>query len=155
MVVGAVAVGVLAADQLSKWWALEQLPGNPIEVIGSAGFRLTFNTGTAFGLGGGYGALVAAGALVVVAGVLVWQGVRPMSRLGSVAVGLILGGAVGNLADRAFRGDGGFFSGAVVDFVDLRWWPVFNIADSAIVIGAILLVGQVALARPDRSEQPS
>lgn len=144
-----VAASVLAADQLTKWWALERLPGDPMELVGSLQLRLTFNTGTAFGLGGGYGALVAVGALVVVGGVLVWQGTRPLSRLGSVAVGLVLGGAVGNIVDRAFRGDGGLLSGAVVDFIDLGWWPVFNIADAAIVVGAICLVAQFALSTSD------
>jgi signal peptidase II len=58
------------------------------------------------------------------------------SRLALVAMGLVLGGAMGNLSDRLFRDTGG----AVVDFVVLRWWPVFNVADSAVVIGGILLV---------------
>ena len=57
-----------------------------------------------------------------------------------IAVGAIIGGAIGNLADRAFREGGGFFGGAVVDFIDLQWWPVFNVADSAIVVGGILVV---------------
>jgi signal peptidase II len=70
---------------------------------------------------------------------LLWQGRTISSRTGSVALGLILGGALGNLADRAFRGDG-FFDGGVVDFINLQWWPVFNVADSCVVIGGILLV---------------
>jgi signal peptidase II len=57
----------------------------------------------------------------------------------AIAIGMVLGGALGNLSDRAFRGGGGFLGGGVVDFVDLQWWPVFNVADSAIVVGAILL----------------
>ena len=57
-----------------------------------------------------------------------------MSALG---LGLVLGGALGNLADRALRGPG--LSGHVVDFIDLHWWPVFNVADSAIVIGAVVI----------------
>ena len=57
----------------------------------------------------------------------------------AIATGLVLGGALGNLADRLFRGSG-FLDGAVVDFVDLRWWPVFNVADAAVSCGAILLV---------------
>ena len=57
-----------------------------------------------------------------------------------VAGGLVIGGALGNLADRAFRGHGGLLSGAVIDFVDLQWWPVFNVADSAIVVGACIAV---------------
>ncbi|HTG46531.1 MAG TPA: signal peptidase II, partial [Actinomycetota bacterium] len=62
---------------------------------------------------------------------------RRRSVLTSVALGLILGGALGNLTDRAVRGPG--LSGHVVDFIDVHIWPVFNLADSAIVIGAVLL----------------
>ena len=57
-----------------------------------------------------------------------------------IAVGAIIGGAIGNLGDRAFREGEGFFGGAVVDFIDLQWWPVFNVADSAIVVGGALVV---------------
>jgi signal peptidase II len=74
-----------------------------------------------------------------VVGFLLWQGRTTTSRAGAVALGLILGGALGNLADRAFRGDG-FFDGGVVDFLDLQWWPVFNVADTCVVVGGILLV---------------
>ncbi len=61
----------------------------------------------------------------------------------AVVIGLLVGGALGNLADRAFRsglGSSGFLHGAVVDFIDLQWWPVFNVADAAIGVGAVLLV---------------
>ena len=57
----------------------------------------------------------------------------------AVALGLVLGGAVGNLVDRVFRSPG-FGRGSVIDFVDLRWWPVFNVADAAITVGCVLLV---------------
>ena len=57
----------------------------------------------------------------------------------AVALGLVVGGAFGNLIDRASREGDGFLGGGVVDFVDLQWWPVFNVADSAIVVGALLL----------------
>jgi signal peptidase II len=53
---------------------------------------------------------------------------------------MIVGGALGNVVDRLFRGSGGFFGGAVVDFIDFQWWPVFNIADVGVVCGSILLV---------------
>lgn len=77
-------------------------------------------------------------AVVVIAGLAF--GYTSRHPLGATSVGLIAGGAVGNLIDRAFRGDDGFLQGAVVDFIDLQWWPVFNIADAAIVVGAVLLV---------------
>lgn len=57
----------------------------------------------------------------------------------SILYGLIIGGALGNLADRIFRESNGFLKGEVVDFIDFQWWPVFNIADSAVVIGCLLL----------------
>ena len=63
---------------------------------------------------------------------------------------MIIGGALGNLADRAFRSGDGFLGGAVVDFVDLQWWPVFNLADAAVVVGGatIVLRGIRGGARP-------
>ena len=61
--------------------------------------------------------------------------------------GGLAGGAVGNLADRLFRADDGFLSGAVIDFIDLQWWPIFNIADIAIVGGVLSLIG-LSLVRP-------
>jgi signal peptidase II len=69
--------------------------------------------------------------------------------VGAVAVGLILGGAAGNLCDRAFRAGDGFLGGAVVDFIDLQWYPVFNVADMCVVGGAVLLL--IATARDGRT----
>ena len=78
-------------------------------------------------------------ALVVVA-VLVRLAAVSSDRMTRVVVGAVVGGAVGNLVDRAFRADGGLFSGAVVDMVDLQWWPVFNLADAVIVVGGVVVV---------------
>jgi signal peptidase II len=58
----------------------------------------------------------------------------------AVALGMIVGGASGNLCDRLLRGDAGLLHGSVVDFIDFQWWPVFNVADIGVVCGAILLV---------------
>lgn len=135
----AVGAAVVAVDQLTKWWALETLDDRTIDVVWTLRFHLTFNPGASFSLGGGFGRWIGLLALVVV-GILVWQGRAVQSRGGSVVLGLILGGALGNLADRAFRADDGFFSGEVVDFIDLQWWPVFNVADACVVIGGLLLV---------------
>ncbi|MSX96337.1 MAG: signal peptidase II, partial [Actinobacteria bacterium] len=77
---------------------------------------------------------------LVLVGVLVWKGGSVRSRLGAVALGMIVGGALGNVLDRAFRGDAGFFHGGVIDFIDFQWWPVFNVADIGVVCGAALLV---------------
>lgn len=137
----AVAAVVLLADQLTKHWAVNRLAdGSTIDVIGSLRFNLLYNTGAAFSLGSGSGwgpwiSVIAIGVVVVLA-----LGHTSRFPLGAIAAGLIAGGAVGNLLDRALRGDDGFLHGAVIDFIDLQWWPVFNIADAAVVVGAILLV---------------
>jgi signal peptidase II len=140
---GIVLVGWLLVDQLTKTWALNSLTGRDIDIVGSLRFNLAYNTGTAFSLGGGLGPWIAVLALVVV-GVLVWQGRSVRTRLGAVALAMIVGGALGNVLDRAFRsglgGERGFMQGAVVDFIDLQWWPIFNVADIGIVVGGILLV---------------
>lgn len=144
--VGAVALIVLVADQVTKAWALERLSeGRTIDLVGSLRFALTFNTGMAFSQGDGanLGPYIAVLALAVVAWLL-WSG-HSATILGALASGLLAGGAVGNLIDRAFRSgpygaEAGFMGGAVVDFVDLQWWPVFNVADAGVVVGAILLV---------------
>lgn len=140
--------GVVVVDQVTKHLALAALQdGRTIEVVGSLQFRLFFNTGSAFSLGAGRGGLIGLLAIGIV--VILLRSARSLpGRLGAVALGLVLGGAVGNLVDRGFRRGDGFLGGAVVDFVDLQWWPVFNVADAAIVVGAILLV--VASIRADR-----
>jgi signal peptidase II len=132
-----VAGSVLVLDQLTKAWALEALADGPIDLIGGIRFNLTFNKAGAFGLGGAFIPFLALGALVLVVALAVSGGTRRPGL--AIAVGLVLGGAVGNLADRIFR-EPGLFQGAVVDFVDLRVWPIFNLADSAITVGCILLL---------------
>lgn len=138
--VALVGLAVLVVDQITKEWALRALQDGPIDVVGSLRFNLLYNTGTAFSLGSGKG--LGPWISVLAIGVVVGLALGYTSRfaLGATAAGLIAGGAVGNLVDRAFRGDEGFLHGAVVDFVDLQWWPVFNVADAAIFIGAGLLV---------------
>lgn len=138
----AVAVAVLVVDQLTKWWALENLTSRTIDLVWTLRLRLAFNRGAAFSIGADneFARFIPFAALIVVA-IVIWQGRTIGSRLGSVALGLILGGAVGNLIDRGFRaGSGGFFTGAVVDFIDFQWFPIFNVADSGVVVGGILLV---------------
>jgi signal peptidase II len=134
-----IAAAVLVLDQVSKAWAVDALSdGHSIDLVGSLRLRLTINYGSAFSLANGRGPLISLLALAVVA-VLLRSGRQATRPSMAVALGLVLGGAVGNLIDRAFRAGDGFLGGGVVDFVDLQWWPVFNVADSAIVIGAILL----------------
>lgn len=140
-VVGGVAAVVLVVDQLSKHWALGRLSdGRVIDVVGSLRFKLLKNTGAAFSLGSGdgLGPWITIVAIVVVMVLALGQTSR--FQLGAAAAGMIAGGALGNLIDRAFRGDDGFLHGAVIDFIDLQWWPVFNVADAAVVVGSLLLV---------------
>ncbi|MEZ5142027.1 MAG: signal peptidase II [Acidimicrobiales bacterium] len=136
-----VAAGVVVVDQLTKWWAVQTLSSRTIDVVWTLRLNLTYNPGAAFSFfsSGRWGPWLALGAFAIV-GYLVWQGRTMTSRLGAVAIGLILGGAVGNLTDRVLRGDAGLFSGKVVDFIDFQWWPVFNVADMGVVVGGILLV---------------
>ena len=134
----AVASGVVAFDQITKHWAVNRLNGDRvIDVLGSLRFNLSFNNGMAFSQGTGIGPIIGVLGIIVVAYLLV--GMRRSSFSSAVFVGLVAGGAAGNIVDRLFRGDAWLHS-AVVDFIDLQWWPVFNIADAAICIGGALLV---------------
>lgn len=134
-----VAVGWLALDQLTKSWAASSLRSGPVDVVWTLRFDLTHNSGASFSMGTGLGPWIAIGAVVII-GVLLWARRSMSTRLTAVSLGLITGGALGNVCDRAFRGGSGFFGGSVIDFIDLQWWPVFNVADIGVVCGAILLV---------------
>ena len=134
-----VGTTVLVVDQLTKWWASEVLADQTIDIFWTLRLRLVFNTGAAFSRGEGLGPILAVLVLVVIV-LLVRQGAATVDPVARVAVGAIVGGAIGNLLDRAFRDDAGFLGGAVVDFVDLQWWPVFNLADATIVVAGGLVV---------------
>ncbi len=140
-----VAALVVAIDQLSKWWALEDLEDRNIDLIWTLRLNLVHNSGAAFGLGQSLDTYIAILALLFVAGLFVvgirwYKWSRWRVQVPPVLLGMILGGALGNLGDRFFRAGDGFLGGAVVDFIDLQWWPVFNVADAAIVIAAVVLV---------------
>jgi signal peptidase II len=131
---------VLAADLVTKWLAVRELGDRePVELPGGLlTLRLVRNAGAAFGVAQGLTiafTLVAAAVVVVI--------LRLSRRLRSLpwalALGLVLGGAVGNLVDRVFRAPGPG-RGHVVDFLELPHWPVFNLADSAIVCAGALMV---------------
>ncbi len=152
----AVAVLVLLLDQATKFLALARLlPGHPVSVIdGLFSLTLVLNPGLAFGMLGATPAawrwvvaVLSMGALTVLA-VLGARLLPAGGRLTELALGLVFGGAVGNLIDR------GRF-GAVVDFLDFYWrgyhWPAFNVADSAISVGVALLALQMLLAPSSRS----
>ena len=147
-----VAALVILADQLSKTWAVRNLSGGrTVDVVGSLRFNLTFNSGMAFSQGRGVGPFIGVVALGVIVVLLVSLR-RTGSMLSAVGIGLVIGGAIGNVADRLFRAGDGFLGGAVVDFIDLQWWPIFNVADMAVTIGGVILVVGSLLA--GRTEQP-
>jgi signal peptidase II len=140
VVAGAVAAAIFAADQLTKAWALHALTDEqPRHVLWTLHWTLRYNSGMAFSKGQGKGPIIALLAVLVVAA-LGWSLRSKHSRLGTVATGLVMGGAIGNVADRLFRAKSGLLSGHVVDFIDFRWWPAFNVADMGVVVGAILLL---------------
>lgn len=84
---------------------------------------------------------------MVIVGVLLWMGRVSPDRRTAAALGAIAGGALGNLLDRLFRDGEGFLGGAVVDFIDVQWWPVWNVADMGIVLGSATLVVIAGRAR--------
>jgi signal peptidase II len=136
-VVVALGVGalVVAADQATKSLAIAHVGTKAVHLWGPFGFEVGYNSGSAFSLFTGqtaFLAVIAAGAVGVLA-VLAWCTTR-WSVI--VALGLVLGGALSNLSDRLVRGH----RGAVVDFITLTHWPTFNVADSCVTVGVILLV---------------
>jgi signal peptidase II len=153
--IGLASALVIVADQVTKWWARNELE-SPMHVIGSLRFNLAFNSGTAFPRVQGWRQDLAVPAVVLVAVPLrACRCVR--APRGALAMGLVLGGAVGNLIDRVVQPGDGILGGRVTDFIDLQWWPVFNIADAGITVGGIALVllglvGDAADASARRAE---
>ena len=136
-----VAAFVLAADAITKALVVMHLrPDEPVHVLGDVlMLDLLRNPGAAFSVGTGDTIVFTAIAVGVV--IYIARTARNLRSVGwAITLGLLLGGAIGNLADRIFRAPG-LFRGNVVDWIELtRYWPVFNIADSAIVCGGILTV---------------
>ncbi|MCV6985864.1 signal peptidase II [Mycobacterium shinjukuense] len=135
-----VAAFVLALDVVTKVLAVKLLPpGQPVSIIGdTVTWTLVRNSGAAFSMATGYTWVLTLIATAVVAGI-VWMGRRLVSPWWALGLGMILGGALGNLVDRFFRAPGPL-RGHVVDFLSVGWWPVFNVADPSVVGGAVLLV---------------
>ncbi|HYG71833.1 MAG TPA: signal peptidase II [Actinomycetota bacterium] len=149
----AIAGAAYALDRATKAWAEATLAERaPIDLIpGVLSLTYTTNSGGAFGLGRS-APWIFAGATILVSLAIVVASTR-LPRMGvAVALGLILGGALGNLTDRAINGPG--LSGHVTDFIDLQFWPIFNLADSAIVIGAGVLAIVTAKRDPPASSPP-
>ncbi|MFN2587430.1 MAG: signal peptidase II [Actinomycetota bacterium] len=141
---GVVAALVVGVDQATKTLALETLSDGGVDLLGGfVTLRITINSGGAFGVLQGVPGFFLVATVGIIVAILVWA--RSVEqRWWLTALGLVLGGGTGNVVDRVVRDHGG-----VVDFVDLHWWPVFNVADAAIVtgVGLLLLLG----ARSDDS----
>ncbi|MBT5139213.1 MAG: signal peptidase II [Acidimicrobiaceae bacterium] len=137
---GVIVAVTVVVDQLTKWWAENSLSdGDPFKLLPTLEFDLAYNSGFSFSTGSGQGQWV--GGLVILLciflGTLVW---KTTDRIRLSILATILGGALGNLIDRLFRGDGGFLSGEVIDFIDVSWYAVFNVADIFVVCGCIAYV---------------
>lgn len=134
-----IAAAVVVADLWTKRYAALHFDGNPVEIIpGFFGFTYVENPGGAFGLFQGGGTIIAVAAMVVTVFVLVaLAGERPL--LETVALGFVLGGALGNLIDRFARGDG-LIDGPVIDWIELWIIPTFNIADASVTLAVALLL---------------
>lgn len=132
-----IVTAAVALDQITKWWAESALDnGRVINVLPTLEFDLSYNSGFSFGTGSGLGPWIG---LIVIAmcGFLGWLIVNAETRLRAAIAATILGGAISNLLDRIFRADDGVLSGEVVDFIDVTWYAVFNVADILVVCGAI------------------
>ncbi len=146
-----VAVILIIVDQLTKHWAGDALAdGRTIHVIWTLQLNLAFNSGMAFSRASGFGPIIA----VVATLVIVWllASLRGGSSwLGAFGMGCVIGGAAGNLIDRMFR-DEAWLRGSVVDFIDFQWFPIFNVADIAINVGAAaLILNGILLSRRSRA----
>ncbi len=143
------AILVFLADAGTKMLARGMLADGPPVIVIPGVMQLTYttNTGGAFGLLEGLPWLFAL-ATIGVSVAIVWASPRVRRASVAVALGMILGGALGNLADRLSGGLS--LDGTVTDFIDFRIWPVFNLADTAIVLGALFLVfAGIKRDRPD------
>ena len=137
-----VASGVVLVDQLTKTWVLRSIgPADERHIVGSIRLVLRFNRGAAFSLGDGSGATawLATAFVALLTGWCVHSWRKPVTVPVATILGLILGGAVGNQLDRLLRGPG-WNRGFVIDFVDVGFWPVWNLADAALSCGCVALV---------------
>jgi signal peptidase II len=149
LVLYGIAALVYAIDRVTKVLVEANLQDRPpVELIpGVLELRFTTNPGGAFGIFGDLSWLFVLISVVVV-GAIVFASRNLPTTISAVGLGLVLGGAIGNLTDRLLRGPA--LGGEVVDFIDLQVWPVFNLADTGVVVGAALLL--LSGLRRDRRE---
>ncbi len=149
----ALSGAVVAFDQVTKHWAVTGLGDDRvIDIVWTLRFNLAFNSGMAFSRGTGLGPLIAVVATIVIVWLLISLRTES-SRLSTIGMGLVIGGAAGNLVDRMFRGEA-WLRGAVVDFIDFQWFPIFNVADIAINVGAgLLILNSILASRRARSAE--
>jgi signal peptidase II len=133
------AAAVVVADQLTKWLVRAAAERLPFKLVAGLHLDLTYNSGISFSRFAGHGSVVVAMVAAVAGGVAVALVFSPPRY--RPALGVILGGACGNIIDRLR------FDGAVVDFIGFYGWPSFNVADAAIVVGTIFLALQVVVGR--------
>jgi signal peptidase II len=134
-VVAVVVALVILVDQISKSLAQDHLARGPVHLLGPVSLQLTFNSGAAFSVGAGLSPYLVVVVVVVVLAVLVFT-TSLRSGPAAVGAGLVLGGALSNLADRLLRAN----HGQVIDWIHLSHWPTFNLADSAVVVGVAVLL---------------
>ncbi len=127
---GAISLVVVILDQLLKWMIIKFNPELNLKILS---IHLVKNTGAAFGILQGKNGILAVISLVVALALIFFYKEIPKEKIAQVFYALFLGGVIGNLIDR-------FFRTFVVDFIDLGWWPAFNIADAAISIAAVGLI---------------
>ena len=134
-VVAFVAICVIVIDQISKSLAESNLASHSVKLVGPLSLQLVYNSGVAFSIGTGNTVLVTVVEMLVILGIILY--VRTIQATGlAVGFGLVIGGALGNIGDRLFRHNGG----SVIDFIHTGFWPTFNLADSAVVIGLVVIL---------------
>jgi len=143
--VAVAVVAIVVADQLTKAWVVSNLADGPKQIIGdTVKLELARNSGSAFSRFRGSTPLLAV--LAVVITIFIAREIKHTTdKWMLIGLTLVLGGALGNLMDRFFRSPG-FLRGHVVDFVAVGWWPLFNIADSCITIGMIVVIVRLLFA---------
>lgn len=136
-----IAAGVVVLDLWTKRHAALTFDGHPVEIIpGFFGFTYIENPGGAFGFFQDGGTIIGIAAIIVTGVVLVAMAV-PRPTLEVVALGFVLGGAIGNLVDRFARGEG-LIDGPVIDWIELSVIPTFNLADASVTLAVALLLIQ-------------